>query len=172
VRRINRRSTRLSAITVTALFALSACGGGTVAQETSANEANAPETADCGDVNIAVHPWVGYEANAYVLGHVAAEEFGCTVNYVEIKEGGPSYEALKSGDIDMILEEWSHAEELAASVAEGSAVDLGATGNVGIIGWYVPGWLAEEYPEVLDTTTSTISPLILPLQSLAIKVNF
>ena len=27
---------------------------------------------------------------------------------------------------------------------------FGATGNVGIIGWYVPPWLAEEHPEVLD----------------------
>ena len=24
------------------------------------------------------------------------------------------------------------------------------TGNVGIIGWYVPGWMAEEHPDILD----------------------
>ncbi len=29
-------------------------------------------------------------------------------------------------------------------------MDLGPTGNVGIIGWYVPPWLAEEHPEILD----------------------
>ena len=48
------------------------------------------------------------------------------------------------------MEEWSHAEELAAAEDDGSAVDLGSPGNVGIIGWYVPGWIAEEHPEVLD----------------------
>ncbi len=105
---------------------------------------------DCGEFNILVHPWVGYTADAYVVGAVAAEELGCTVNYVDLKEGGPSYQALKSGDGDVILEEWSHAEELQAGVDEGYAADLGSPGNVGIIGWYVPGWLAEEHPEVLD----------------------
>ena len=28
--------------------------------------------------------------------------------------------------------------------------DFGPTGNVGIIGWYVPPWLAEEHPDILD----------------------
>jgi glycine betaine/proline transport system substrate-binding protein len=33
---------------------------------------------------------------------------------------------------------------------QGVATDLGPNGNKGIIGWYVPPWLAEAYPEVLD----------------------
>ena len=30
------------------------------------------------------------------------------------------------------------------------AVDLGPTGNQGIIGWYVPKWMAEKYPDITD----------------------
>ncbi len=141
----------LVALAAGALFALTACGGGSVNEATQANESKAAEAGgDCGEVNILVHPWVGYAADAYVVGGVAEQELGCTVNYVDLKEGGPSYQALKSGDGDVILEEWSHADELQAGIDEGYAVDLGSPGNVGIIGWYVPGWLAEENPDVLD----------------------
>lgn len=150
--RLNRnRGVGLVAMAAGALLAFSACGGGSVSEETEANESQAAEAGgDCGEFNILVHPWVGYAADAYVVGEVAKEQLGCTVNYVDLKEGGPSYQALKSGDGDVILEEWSHAEELAAAESEGYATDLGSPGNVGIIGWYVPGWLAEENPDVLQ----------------------
>ena len=151
MRHLKKRSVRLGAVVASAVLALTACGGGSVDEATEANESKAAAGGgDCGEFNILVHPWVGYTADAYVVGTVAAEQLGCTVNYVELKEGGPSYQALKSGDGDVILEEWSHAEELQTGIDEGYAVDLGSPGNVGIIGWYVPGWLAEEHPEVLD----------------------
>ncbi len=150
LQRGKRRTSAAVAVGVAAL-ALSACGGGSVSEQTEANESQAAAGGgDCGEFNILVHPWVGYTADAYVVGKVAEEELGCTVNYVELKEGGPSYQALASGDGDVILEEWSHQAELKAAVDDGTAEDLGAMGAVGIIGWYVPGWLAEEHPEVLD----------------------
>ena len=30
------------------------------------------------------------------------------------------------------------------------ATDFGPTGNKGIIGWYVPPWLAKAHPDMLD----------------------
>jgi glycine betaine/proline transport system substrate-binding protein len=148
VRHLNNRGARLAVVTGCAALVLTACGGGSVEEQTQDNETQAGG-GDCGEFNILMHPWVGYTANAYVVGTVA-EELGCTVNYIELKEGGPSYQALGSGDGDVILEEWSHQAELEAAEADGTAVDLGSMGAVGIIGWYVPGWLAEEHPEVLD----------------------
>ncbi len=55
---------------------VSACGGGDI-QETAAPE----DGTDCGDFNIAINPWVGYEASAHVVGYVAATELGCNVEY-------------------------------------------------------------------------------------------
>ncbi len=152
VRHLKHPSVRLGAVVASALLALTACGGGSVDDATDEAESQAAAAGgECSEeFNILVHPWVGYVADAYVVGTVAAEQLGCTVNYIELKEGGPSYQALKSGDGDVILEEWSHAKELENGVSEGYAVDLGSPGNVGIIGWYVPGWLAEAHPEVLD----------------------
>ncbi len=149
VRHSQNKRARLGVAVTGAALLLTACGGGTVDKATQENESKAGG-GDCGEFNILVHPWVGYTADAYVVGHVAEEELGCDVEYVELKEGGPSYQALASGDGDVILEEWSHQAELEGAVADGSAVDLGSMGAVGVIGWYVPGWLAEEHPEVLD----------------------
>ncbi len=144
-------SVRLAAVAASALLALTACGGGSVNEATQANESKAAEAGgDCGEFNVLVNPWVGFQADAYVVGAVAADQLGCTVNYVDLKEGGPSYQALANGDGDVILEEWSHAEELKAGEDAGDVVDLGSPGNIGIIGWYVPGWLVEEHPDVLD----------------------
>jgi glycine betaine/proline transport system substrate-binding protein len=141
----------LAAVAAGALLVLTACGGGSVGAQTKANESKAAKAGGtCGDFKIIVNPWVGYTADAYVVGQVAEDKLGCNVSYVDLKEGGPSYQALKSGDGDVILEEWSHQAELKAAEQDGSAVDLGSPGNVGIIGWYVPDWLAKAHPDILD----------------------
>ena len=40
----------------------------------------------CGTLNIAVNNWVGYEADAFVVGEVAKKRLGCIVNYVNVDE--------------------------------------------------------------------------------------
>ena len=86
--RINqRRGTRLLALSAITALALTACGGGAIEEETQANEEQQSEMGDCGEINMAVNPWVGYYADAYVVGHIAEKELGCTVNYKALKEG-------------------------------------------------------------------------------------
>jgi len=150
--RINTRSTRLLAVTAGAVLALAACGEGSIEQDTEANAAQQAETGDCGEINMAINPWVGYEASAYVVGTVAEQELGCTVNYKDLKED-VAWQGFGTGEVDIIIEDWGHPDlekQFFAEKGDGSAMDLGPNGNVGIIGWYVPGWLAEEHPEVLD----------------------
>jgi glycine betaine/proline transport system substrate-binding protein len=101
---------------------------------------------------MAVNPWVGYEADAYVVGHVAEEELGCTVNYKDLKED-VSWQGFGTGEVDVVIEDWGHPDlekKFFADSGDGSAMDLGPTGNVGIIGWYVPPWLAKEHPDILE----------------------
>jgi glycine betaine/proline transport system substrate-binding protein len=148
----HRRGTRLLAVSAAAALALSACGGGAIDQETQANEEQQSESGDCGEINMAVNPWVGYYADAYVIGHVAETELGCTVNYKELKED-VSWQGFGTGEVDVVIEDWGHPDlekQFFAEQGDGSAMDFGPTGNIGIIGWYVPPWLAEEHPEVLD----------------------
>lgn len=147
------RGARLGALATIAVLALSACGGGDIAEETEANEAQASEGGgECGELNMAVNPWVGYEASAYVVGAVAQDQLGCTVNYKELKED-VSWQGFGTGEVDVVIEDWGHPdleEKFFAEEGDGSAEDFGPQGNVGIIGWYVPPWLAEEHPDILE----------------------
>ncbi|MGZ5399161.1 MAG: ABC transporter substrate-binding protein [Nocardioides sp.] len=133
---------------------VAACGGGDIGEETAANEEEADAAGgECGELNMAVNPWVGYEASAYVVGTVAQEQLGCTVNYKDLKED-VSWQGFGTGEVDVVIEDWGHPalekQFVAEAGGDGSATDFGENGNVGIIGWYVPGWLAEEHPDILD----------------------
>ncbi len=117
-------------------FALAACsGGGSGTSEV---------------VDIAVNPWVGYEANAGVIGHLLKSQMGFTVEYKDLTEQ-VSWEGFESGAVDAIVENWGH-EDLAQTYITDKkvAVDAGSTGIDGIIGWYVPPWMAEQYPDITD----------------------
>ena len=101
-------------------------------------------------VDIAVNPWVGYEANAGVIGKLLKDQLGFTVEYKELTEQ-VSWEGFESGEVDAIVENWGH-EDLAKTYITDKkvAVDAGQTGVNGIIGWYVPPWMATEYPDITD----------------------
>jgi glycine betaine/proline transport system substrate-binding protein len=137
--------TRLSGILAAgALLALSACGGGDIEDSGGAG-------GDCNDtVNMAINPWVGYEASAHVVGKVIEDELGCKVEYKDLKEE-VAWQGFAKGTVDVIIEDWGHPE-LEKKYIEGdkSAIDAGPNGNIGQIGWYVPPWLAEKYPDITD----------------------
>ncbi|CAN5135574.1 ABC transporter substrate-binding protein [soil metagenome] len=147
------RGNRYATLVAVAALSLAACGGGSIEEETKANEDKAKAAGgECGELNMAVNPWVGYEADAYVVGHIAEQELGCTVNYKELKED-VAWQGFGTGEVDVVIEDWGHPDlekKFFADSGDGSAMDLGPTGNVGIIGWYVPPWLAEEHPDILD----------------------
>ena len=86
-----------------------------------------------------------------MIGQVAKEELGCNVTYPEVKEE-VGWQGMADGSIDTIVENWGHADLVAKYIDEPghASQDAGLTGNDGIIGWYVPPWLAEEHPDILD----------------------
>ena len=121
------------------VVALAACSGG-----------GSGDTSEV--VDIAVNPWVGYEANAGVVGYLLENELGYTVEYKELAEQ-VSWEGFESGEVDAIVENWGHADLIQTYVTDkGVAVAAGSTGVDGIIGWFVPPWMLEEYPDIKDYT--------------------
>jgi len=147
------RVTRMRSVSVGAAamagLVLSACSGQTI-EPTGGSTAAAGGSA-CGAFNIAVNPWVGYEADAHVVGYVAKTKLGCNVSYKEVKEE-VAWQGMADGSIDTILENWGHPDLTKKYIEEAKTVqDAGLTGNQGIIGWYVPPWLATEHPDVLDS---------------------
>jgi len=135
---------RLLGIAAAAALMLSACGGGGISNNTSSSGKS------CGTFNIAVNPWTGYVADAYVVGQLAQEKLGCTVNYKDVKEE-VGWQGMASGTIDTILENWGHQDLVDKYIKQQKTVeDAGQTGNQGIIGWYVPPWMVQKYPDITD----------------------
>lgn len=147
--RVNRTQAVLAALATTSALALSACGGDSIenADEPSGG------AKDCGDLNMAINPWVGFEADAHVVGVVAETKLGCTVNYKDLDEQ-VSWKGFGNDTVDVVIENWGHpeleAKYMESAGGDGTAVDAGLTGNDGVIGWYVPPWMAEEYPDITD----------------------
>jgi glycine betaine/proline transport system substrate-binding protein len=129
------RALAVSAVLGLALTACSSGGGGGGTSET---------------VDIAVNPWVGYEANAGVVGYLLKSQLNFKVEYKELTEQ-VSWEGFESGAVDAIVENWGH-QDLAKTYIDDKkvAIDAGSTGVDGIIGWYVPPWMAQKYPDITD----------------------
>ncbi len=148
----------LSACTAAATPAPTAAPSQAASQPASAPASQAAATstatkAPCGTVNIAVNPWVGYEANVAVVAYLLKNELGCTVVLKNITEQ-VSWQGFPTGEVDAILENWGH-EDLAAKyiTTDKVAQDAGLTGNEGVIGWFVPKFFADANPTILNAKT-------------------
>lgn len=143
-----RRTGRLvAAIATSGALLLSACGGSSLNEAPPVAEGSA---APCGEVNMAMNAWVGYTASASVVSYVAENELGCTVNQKDLNEQ-VAWQGFESGEVDVIIENWAHADLKKKFIDEQKVAEIaGKNGNVGQIGWFVPPWMAEKYPDILD----------------------
>jgi glycine betaine/proline transport system substrate-binding protein len=128
----------------TCALALTACGS------PAPTVVAAPGVPDgrCGTVTVAENRWVGYSANLAVFSYVARKQLGCKV-VVKNEDEGDSWKHLASGQVDVILENWGHDELKKTYIDEQKvAVEAGLTGNKGVIGWYLPPWMQDTYPDI------------------------
>ena len=141
-----RRGATIALYLGVAALVLSACSSTKVAGGSST-----PTSATkCGTVTLASNAWVGYEANLAVVAYVAKNQLGCNVVVKNISEE-ISWQGFETGEVDAILENWGHDDLAKKYITEKAvAVDLGPTGNKGMIGWYVPPFLAKKYPDIVD----------------------
>ncbi|MFC9913381.1 ABC transporter substrate-binding protein [Streptomyces sp. NPDC127197] len=128
---------------------LTACGGAKVG-DSSSEAGGSGSSGKCGTFNLAVNPWVGYEANAAVIAYVAENDLGCKVTKKDLKEE-IAWQGFGTGEVDAVVENWGHDDLKKKYITDQkTAVDAGPTGNEGLIGWYVPPWLAKEHPDITD----------------------
>ncbi|MGI9157150.1 MAG: ABC transporter substrate-binding protein [Marmoricola sp.] len=139
------RRIRLVAVAAVVGLALAGCGGGGGIKDTKVAGGG-----KCGNLRIAVNPWTGYVSNAHVIGYVAKTKLGCNVTYPDVKEE-VGWQGMASGSIDTIVENWGHPDLVKKYIdTQKSVEDAGPTGGMGIIGWYVPPWMAKKYPDITN----------------------
>ena len=58
---------------------------------------------------------------------------------------------MSTGQVDAIVENWGH-DDLRKQYIDnmGVAQSAGSTDIKGQIGWYVPPWMVEQYPDITD----------------------
>ncbi|TPQ22113.1 ABC transporter substrate-binding protein [Streptomyces sporangiiformans] len=144
------RQWRLGAAGIAVLgLTLTACGGAKVGDDSSGSGGSG-SSGKCGNFNLAVNPWVGYEANAAVIAYVAEQDLGCKVEKKDLKEE-IAWQGFGTGEVDAVVENWGHDDLKKKYITDQkTAADAGPTGNEGLIGWYVPPWLAKAHPDILD----------------------
>ena len=104
MRKATKRLARISVFIATTALVLSACGSGDIKDTSNAGGASCDDTLD-----MALNPWVGYTADAYVVGRVAETQLGCKVNYKNLAEE-LSWAGFGSGEVDVVMENWGHPD--------------------------------------------------------------
>ena len=143
------RAVRRAALMAVLGLSLAACGGGNI-QSAPAPSGGGGQAANCGKLNMAINPWVGYEASAHVVGYIAKSKLGCEVEYKNVKEE-VAWQGMANREVDVVIENWGHPDLVQKYITDQkTAQDAGPNGNIGVIGWYVPPWLAKQYPDITD----------------------
>jgi glycine betaine/proline transport system substrate-binding protein len=102
-----------------------------------------------GTVKMMINQWVGAAANVAVA-QCLLQQMGYTVATSTLAEE-VAWQGFQTGEVDVILENWGHPDlEKKYIATDKLAQDAGPNGVTGIIGWYVPGWMVDKYPDITD----------------------
>src|SRR5947209_17714193 len=112
-----------------------------------AGPAGARSGASCGTVTLNEQAWAGSTANTYVAKNVLEKSLGCKVKITQITEI-PVYQAMANGKTDAVLEDWQHVDQYKQYITKQHTVVMGgANGVIGHIGWFIPTYLMQQYPQ-------------------------
>jgi glycine betaine/proline transport system substrate-binding protein len=160
VRRMRAVSTLLTVIAVSGSgILLAGCGGGGDDDGKASPKKTAPtptsSAKECGQFRIAYDPTNGYEASAFVVGTIAADELGCDVSYVKTTSRA-AWNVVARGDADVYLDAYG-SPDLARKLTgkDKPVVRLGPTGFRGGVDLLAPAFMGDlglnTYQDLPDT---------------------
>jgi glycine betaine/proline transport system substrate-binding protein len=94
------------------------------------------------------NPWTASALNAEIAKRLIEENLGNPVEITSVDEN-TMFAGLAAGDLDACLEVWPSgitADEQ-EYLDDGTVVSIGELGVVGQIGWFVPDYVQEQWPE-------------------------
>jgi len=131
------------------LAALAIAAVAALAVSASALAGGSARSASCGTVTLDENAWAGATANVYVIKYVLEKNLGCTVNIEKLPESTPLFQAMADGKVDVVSEDWNNIDLKVNQkyIKSGTLLNLGSNGVIGHIGWYIPTYLMQKYPQ-------------------------
>jgi glycine betaine/proline transport system substrate-binding protein len=114
------------------------------------------DSSDAGDsggdkptITLIANPWTASRLNAEVAAQLIESELGNPTEIIDIDEQA-MFTGLADGTLDVVLEIWpsSITDVKQAYFDEETVVNIGELGAIGKIGWFVPQYVIDEYPEM------------------------
>ena len=131
------------------LAALAIAAVAALAVSASALAGGSARSASCGTVTLDENAWAGATANVYVIKYVLEKNLGCTVNIEKLPESTPLFQAMADGKVDVVSEDWNNIDLKVNQkyIKSGTLLNLGSNGVIGHIGWFIPTYLMQKYPQ-------------------------
>tara|TARA_R110002110_G_scaffold8188_1_gene40968 strand:+ start:119 stop:1087 length:969 start_codon:yes stop_codon:yes gene_type:complete len=106
--------------------------------------------ADCGEVSITEMDWASASVVTSIANFLMTEGYGCDVTVVPTTTVPAITSVAETGEPDIITELWtSYTEVYEEMRAEGKLVEMSKVlSDGGVEAWWIPDYLAEEYPEL------------------------
>ncbi len=107
------------------------------------------ERGDKPTIVLVQNAWTASALNVEIAKQLIETNLGNTVELTSIDEN-TMFAGLSSGELDAALEFWPSglSEDEQKYLDDGTVVEIGELGAIGRIGWYVPDYVLEEYPEL------------------------
>ncbi|WP_317322238.1 glycine betaine ABC transporter substrate-binding protein [Subdoligranulum variabile] len=140
------------------LIALVGCSAETIPKKSE----NMPVPEEKTMITFADVGWDSIKLNNALAGLVAENLFGYT--WQETPGSTPiSHEALMAGEVDVLMEEWTdNISSYQQDLADGKFTELGINFNDNYQGFYIPRYLAEQYPDLKTVKDLAKYPELFP----------
>ena len=127
-------------LTVVSALLIAACGGG----DSGRSSESGTET-----IRLARNNWTASSIETEILKQLIETNLGNPVEIVDIDENA-MFAGMSAGDIDANVEVWPSGvtPDEQAFIDDGSVANIGLLGAVGKIGWFVPQYALDQYPQL------------------------
>lgn len=130
----------IAGLTVVSALLIAACGGG----DSGRSSESGTET-----IRLARNNWTASSIETEILKQLIETNLGNPVEIVDIDENA-MFAGMSAGDIDANVEVWPSGvtPDEQAFIDDGSVANIGLLGAVGKIGWFVPQYALDQYPQL------------------------
>ncbi len=150
---MRRSRTRAALVVLAVAAAVAAAGCSSDSKDTEAavsgDSVAAAPSGDKPTIKLVENAWTASAVNVEVAKQLIEKNLGNAVEVVKIDEN-LQFAGLAAGDLDATLEIWPSgvvAEEQ-KYIDDGQIVNAGPLGAVGKIGWFVPHYVEEQFPQL------------------------